>query len=191
MSDFIIPRCELLNYLNRKLKKLRGDWLFIELLFHPNQLIHCSRLKNLFNKQARGTQEFEVKENFDEDSGIQVGYGWDEAPIKYLDYRALKECYEELKLLAQEEEVCEDWNDFGRLQDIRDERSKIKEYISECIDAAGKIKDIRNKQHNDYRSVYKTLQRSIDQIRIDLPELIPYIDEHLVIGIYCEWKEAI
>jgi len=188
---FIVPKERLLLHLGRIAKPLKGDRQFLELLYHPNQRIHSSQLKNLFNEQGKGTKEFESMADFEEKDGISIGYGWCELPIEITDRHTLHDCWLRLKQLAREEESVEDWNDFGRLQDIRDERQWILDFIKECVTASGKIKCLSNKQYDDYRSVLKTLNRSIRQIAIDEPDLIPYINEHLHIGVYCVWQEAI
>lgn len=190
MGDTIAHRERLLRHLCRKSKPLRGERYLLELLSHPNQPIHSSRLKNLFNEQGRGKQEFEDMANFNQESGINIGFGWCELPIEMTDMRTLAECREWLRQLNEEEEQLEEWNDFGRLQDIRDEKQSILAFIHECVTAAGKIKTMRSKQYDDYRAVLKTLNRTVKEIALTEPDLVPYINEHLVIGVYCQWREA-
>lgn len=190
MGDTIVPQQRLLRHLCRKSKPLKGDKILLELVYHPDQLIHSSQLNNLFNEQGRGKQEFADMANPDEESLINIGFGWCELPIEITDKRTLTECRKRLRQLAQEEEELEDWNDFGRLQDIRDEKQQILEFIKLCVSSSGKIKSLFNKQYNDYQAILKTLNRSIEKIGLSEPDLVPYIREHLVIGVYCQWKEA-
>lgn len=190
MDDVIVPRERLLRHLCRKSKPLRGDRYLLELLTHPNQPIHSSQLKNLFNEQGRGKQEFEDMANFKAGTGINLGYGWCELPIEMTDMRTLTECWIKLRQLAEQEAILEDWNDLARLDEIRDEKQQILDFVRSCVNKNGKIKCLRNKQYDDYRAVLKTLNRTKAEIAKLDPELLAYIEEHLVIGVYCQWKEA-
>jgi hypothetical protein len=192
LDDSIVPRDRLLEYFNRKPKQLKGDKFLYELVTNANQRIYCSQLRYLFTQQGNGTQEFKSKQNFKEEDGFMLGEGWYERPVEITDKKTLDDCYKRLKQLDREQETIKDWNDYGRLQDIQDERKQILDFIHECTPLLKKkIKVIHNKIHDDYRAIYKAINRSIDLIAIDRPDLIPYIKEHLEIGLFCIWKEDI
>lgn len=176
--------------------KVAGAWFhkglayLIELVSSPNNLIYSTRLRNLFNLPGKGSEELETAYSREEDkTDLDFSIGEPELPVKATDEQAIIEIKKHLQRLIIQEATAENWNDLARLEEIRDEKDKILEYLKQSLTSRGKIKTINSREQADYRAIYLALQRTIGFIQKDRPDIALIIERHLITGIYFQWKE--
>lgn len=190
MDDVASQRRRLLSRLEHKPKLLKGDKYLIEILYHYNRYILSSKLKNLWNQQGKGSVEIGTDPEYQQpESGISFGYS--PLSIEITDEVTIEQCKAMLIDLIAEEAELDEWNDIGRLADIRREKEGLIRYLTECLTANGTIVKISDQQIADYRHVQKAIKRCRDSLAKTEPDLAILIDEHLETGVYCIWREAV
>jgi len=177
---------------NGKLKcKSIGYAFLVELASKPNATIHCSQLRNLYNLPGRGAEEMSIAYKDKEREELNFCISSSPLPIQVIDEQTLQQTKQRLQSLIALEAELLNWNDLARLDEVRSEKEQLVEYLKECLDRKGRIRSLNQTANNDYRMVYRSINRVICKIREIDPELAEEVLKHLETGIYFKWKEVV
>lgn len=177
----------LIHYLSSKAISRKGEKYLLELLSHPDQRIHSSQLRNLYNLPGKSAGELQTL-SLPESALAGIELGYTEQPIPITDHQTLDACKKRLRRLNELLEQKSEWNDDAAVDELLTEKQTLVDYLLSCLTSTGEIKSLLDQSHADYRALLQAINRCKEQIALEQPDLLPYISQHLVIGIYCIWS---
>ena len=181
----VSPERQILDSL-AKLNDYYGAKYLTELIYHPNQPIHVTRLRNLFNLPVHSSPEFDSKRA---DNLPYSANPNPELPIERADSIAVKQVKERLLCILELIDSARENNDLSALDDLYEERDKLTDWLRQTINIHNRIKNFSDRSAKDYLAVYKNVRKIIDLIAELDPALARHIREHLSTGNCFVWRE--
>jgi len=170
----------------------RGFEYLEELLCHPLKPIMCSHLRQLFQIDPNNSPKDDFRE-VEADTIIScpkfpfLPLG---QPIEVADKQTIEEVKSRLVDLINEEEDLMQYHDLARLEDVRDEKQALMDYLKKAMTPMQKPKYLHHQQRNDYSAVKKAIQRAISKMQPDFPILAKDLNENLDYGLSVCYKKA-
>ena len=181
----VSPESQILKNL-AKLEGYYGAKYLTELIYHPNQPIHVTRLRNLFNLPVHSSPEFDSIRADDLPYSANPN---PEQPIERADSIAVKQVKERLLSILDMIDSAREDNDLSRLDELYDERDMLTDWLRQTINIHNRIKKLSDRTAIDYLAVYKNVRKIIDLIAELDPALARHIREHLSTGKCFVWRE--
>jgi len=178
---------DLLLYLKSNIKSCCGLAILEELVANPDTSIHCTRLRHLHNPASVHAPEFDITE-LALPGYIKTNHSIPELPVEFADSKAVnqvKQAY--LRVLESEKQARQD-NDLAVVEDCRDEREKLEDYLHKAVSRKGRIRYLQNQAHDDYRVVRSNLMNMLKKVRALNQDYADYIKARLVMGYYFMWR---
>jgi len=168
----------------------RGFEYLEELLHHPGQPIACNHLRQLFQIEPHAVS----RDDFTETDAATVPYCPDfpflpiSNPIEVADEQTLQEVKARLLDLIEGEQEASMYHDLARLEDIREEKTALLDYLKQALSKTGKPRYLHHQQRNDYSAVKQAILRAIDKLANDFPDLTQDLKSRLSFGLSVCYK---
>lgn len=169
------------------LSTLKGYKYVQELRSHPGIPIEITRLYCL--------DQVSVQKNIGDESDLMFIPFYDvyignpaELPIPMLDSQALNDMKRRRKQLQHYLDIARGNNDYGAIDDCMDEIESIENYLRECLDSKGRIRNFSTVARKNASSVLRAVQYYIRKLNELDPNEAVYIAKHVVIGQVCYWS---
>lgn len=175
-----------------------GAMYLTELIHHPNQPIHATQLRNLFNEpdQAcpldsaqRAGEDYESDFDFIQSVNLppSVNPGV-ELPIEKADRTAIEQVKKRLvKVLAQIAHA-RNCHDEAPLEDLYDERDKLLDWLKQTVNRWGRPRFLADNTQKDYQTVRKNINKIIAKLEAVSPQQAEFVRKHLKTGHRFEWS---
>lgn len=176
-----------------KMSDYYGSKYLIELVSHPNQPIHATRLRDLFNCPET-TYSIEGIDYAEEPCMRQpIDLPWSvshnfELPVEKADRRYIDEVKRRLLKVLDCLAEAKECNDLGRLEDLYDERDKLTAWLKTAVNIHGRPKYWGDRSAKDYQAVKKNIEKIVAKLEALDPALARYVLQHLRTGQIFVWK---
>ncbi len=191
----------LLNTLE-KMSNYYGAKYLIELINHPGQPIHATRLRDLFNSDFHSVLDTESRSALRKDSCLRrndffvpdLPYSVDpkwELPVEKADRRYIYQVKQRLLTVLDRIAEARECNDLGRLDDLYDERDKLTDWLKKVVNIHGRSKQMADRSAKDYQTVKKNIEKIVTQLEALDPALARYVIQHLRTGQKFEWVQEV
>jgi len=165
-----------------------GKDYFLELVAHPNQPIHCTRLRHLNAPASIHAAEFKVHSSL-RPGFMDTDHSIPELPIPFTDRTTLEQAKKQYLLYYTRECQARMDNDYAKADECQEEREKYEDYLKKAVTKRGRIRVLQSQTQTDYRIVRANLLRFIGKVRAQNPRYADYISDHLVIGYHLMWRQ--
>lgn len=162
-----------------------------ELLLHPNQPIACGHLRQMFqiDQNNIAMTDFEqMQSNITNSPGYHFLPA--ELPIESADAKTIGEVKQRLIDLIEEEAELMRYNDYARLEDVRNEKDALLKYLKQILTPLCKPRYLHHQQRNDYSAVKQAIQRALTKLKPDFPKLYLNLTQNLEFGVKVSYKQA-
>jgi hypothetical protein len=156
-----------------------------EVLAHPHQPIRPTYLRQLFTIDTQVTAQAEYTEK----QPVTVPFCDHfpflplESPIEAADQQTIKEVKQALIDLLSEEAEAMQHHDLARIEDIRDEKAQLMQYLSTVLSPQRRPRYLSHPVRNDYSAVKQAIKRALAKLQKDFPELTTDLNAHLDYGL--------
>jgi hypothetical protein len=170
----------------------RGFEYIDELLCHPFQPIECAYLRQLYQTDPHAISE----DDFSEMEAVTIPYCADfpflpsELPIEAADKQTIKQVKERLLVLIDKEAELKQYHDLAALEDVRDEKDKLVEYLTTALTPLDRPRYLHHQPRNDYSAVKQAIQRAIEKLKPDFPCLVTDLTQNLEYGLSVCYKSV-
>jgi hypothetical protein len=171
----------------------RGFEYLEELLCHPNCPIMCSHLRQMFqiDPNACAGDDFDEVEAVPDLNHTRFPYLPLTEPIEAADRQTIDDVKQRLlNLIAAEAELMQ-YHDYARLDDVREEKQALLDYLRQVITPLGRPRFLHHQQRNDYSAVKQAIQRAVAKLEPDFPDLFEDLNANLVFGLSVCYRDPI
>lgn len=161
-----------------------------ELFHHPDQPITSSHLRQLFQIDPNTSGQDEFREVIPETALDCPNFPFlpPAIPIEVADPQTIDDVKQRLIYLINEEAELMQYHDLARLEDVRDEKQALIDYLKRAQSPIQKPRYLYHQQRNDYSAVKQAIQRAIAKLKPDFPELYQDLTTHLEYGLSVCYK---
>lgn len=170
----------------------KGSKAILELYLHAGSAIPAETLYNLENKQPVKNivdKAFHEDEKYCPAIDAYIITSNPDCPIELTDWRTVDEVRKAIKGINYHLGNAEENNDLGRVEDLKQEREKLTEYLSECLTPTGKIRKTSHTSRKLTLALARDVKYYLDKLARTDPNLSNFLRDHVKIGKHCYWSD--